>query len=141
LPDGSYLAQMSGGGVTLTVGVIEYTVSVVGRDAPELCPSPPDPLSRPPHPPARGTRRSRAAAMPTHRGHSPSNTPHVRGMSMAEVTKHTVGTAAILLHDGTDAANSSVGAVASDVLATVRLVLRVNGRPGKPPGWEPYAAL
>jgi len=36
LPDGSYLATMSGGGITLTVRVIEYTVSVSGRDAPEL---------------------------------------------------------------------------------------------------------
>jgi hypothetical protein len=36
LPDGSYLAQISGGGITLTVRVIEYTVAVAGRDAPEL---------------------------------------------------------------------------------------------------------
>ena len=36
LPDGSYLAKISGGGVTLTVRVIEYHVSVAGRDAPEL---------------------------------------------------------------------------------------------------------
>ena len=36
LPDGSYLAQISGGGITLTVRVIEYTVTVAGRDAPEL---------------------------------------------------------------------------------------------------------
>lgn len=36
LPDGSYLATMSGGGITLTVRVIEYTVTVAGRDAPEL---------------------------------------------------------------------------------------------------------
>ena len=37
LPDGSYLAELSGGGgVTLTVRVIEYTVSVAGRDAPEM---------------------------------------------------------------------------------------------------------
>ncbi len=36
LPDGSYLATLSGGGVTLTVRVIEYTVRVAGRDAPEL---------------------------------------------------------------------------------------------------------
>ena len=36
LPDGSCLAALSGGGVTLTVRVIEYTVSVAGRDAPEL---------------------------------------------------------------------------------------------------------
>ena len=36
LADGSYLAGSSGGGVTLTVRVIEYTVSVAGRDAPEL---------------------------------------------------------------------------------------------------------
>ncbi len=36
LPDGSYLAAISGGGITLTVRVIEYTVSVAGRDAPEL---------------------------------------------------------------------------------------------------------
>jgi len=36
LPDGSYLAQVSGGGVTLTLRVIEYWVSVAGRDAPEL---------------------------------------------------------------------------------------------------------
>jgi hypothetical protein len=36
LPDGSYLATMSGGGITLTVRVIEYTVTVAGRDTPEL---------------------------------------------------------------------------------------------------------
>jgi hypothetical protein len=36
LPDGSYLAVISGGGDTLTVRVIEYTVTVAGRDAPEL---------------------------------------------------------------------------------------------------------
>jgi hypothetical protein len=36
LPDGSYLATISGGGITLTVRVIEYTIAVAGRDAPEL---------------------------------------------------------------------------------------------------------
>jgi hypothetical protein len=36
LPDGSYLATLSGSGVTLTVRVIEYHVTVAGRDAPEL---------------------------------------------------------------------------------------------------------
>ena len=36
LPDGSCLAEISGGGITLTVRVIEYTVTVAGRDAPEL---------------------------------------------------------------------------------------------------------
>jgi hypothetical protein len=36
LPDGSYLAELSGGCVTLTVRVIEYTISVAGRDAPEM---------------------------------------------------------------------------------------------------------
>jgi hypothetical protein len=36
LPDGSYLAEISGGGITLTVRVIEYTVAVAGRDTPEL---------------------------------------------------------------------------------------------------------
>jgi hypothetical protein len=36
LPDGSYLASICGGGVTLTVRVIEYTISVAGADAPEL---------------------------------------------------------------------------------------------------------
>ena len=36
LPDGSYLAVIRGGGITLTVRVIEYTVAVAGRDAPEL---------------------------------------------------------------------------------------------------------
>jgi len=36
LPDGSYLAVISGGGEALTVRVIEYTVTVAGRDAPEL---------------------------------------------------------------------------------------------------------
>ncbi len=36
LPDGSYLASISGGGVTLTVRVIEYTITVAGQDAPEL---------------------------------------------------------------------------------------------------------
>jgi hypothetical protein len=36
LPDGSYLATMSGGGITTAVRVIEYTVTVAGQDAPEL---------------------------------------------------------------------------------------------------------
>jgi hypothetical protein len=36
LPDGSYLATISGGGITLTVRVIEYTITVAGRDTPEL---------------------------------------------------------------------------------------------------------
>ena len=36
LPDGSYLAVIRGGGITLTVRVVEYTVTVAGRDAPEL---------------------------------------------------------------------------------------------------------
>ena len=36
LPDGSYLAEISGGALTLTVRVIEYTVTVAGRAAPEL---------------------------------------------------------------------------------------------------------
>ena len=36
LPDGSYLAEISGGGITLTVRVIEYAVTVAGRDTPEL---------------------------------------------------------------------------------------------------------
>ncbi|MGH3202537.1 MAG: hypothetical protein ACRDP5_10895 [Streptosporangiaceae bacterium] len=36
LSDGSYLAIISGGGTTLIIRVIEYTVTVAGRDAPEL---------------------------------------------------------------------------------------------------------
>jgi hypothetical protein len=36
LPDGSYLASIRGGGVTLTVRVIEYAITVAGQDAPEL---------------------------------------------------------------------------------------------------------
>ncbi len=36
LPDGSYLAVISGGGITVTVRVIEYWVTVAGADAPEL---------------------------------------------------------------------------------------------------------
>jgi hypothetical protein len=36
LPDGSYPAEISGGGITLTIRVTEYRVSVAGRDAPEL---------------------------------------------------------------------------------------------------------
>ena len=36
LADGSYLESIAGGGVTLTVRVIEYTVSVAGQDAPQL---------------------------------------------------------------------------------------------------------
>ena len=36
LPDGSYLAELSGGGVTLTVRVIEYLITVAAQDAPEL---------------------------------------------------------------------------------------------------------
>jgi hypothetical protein len=36
LPDGSYLAELSGGGAALTVRVIEYTITVAGRDTPEM---------------------------------------------------------------------------------------------------------
>ena len=36
LPDGSYLAEISGGGVTVTVRVIEYHVTVDGQDVPEM---------------------------------------------------------------------------------------------------------
>ena len=36
LPGGSCLAEISGGGIRLTARVIEYTVTVAGRDAPEL---------------------------------------------------------------------------------------------------------
>ena len=36
LPDGSYPATISGGGITLAVRVIEYWVTVAGRPAPEL---------------------------------------------------------------------------------------------------------
>ncbi len=36
LPDGSYRALIGGGGQTLAVRVIEYTVSVAGHDTPEL---------------------------------------------------------------------------------------------------------
>ena len=36
LPDGSCPAEISGGGITLAVRVIEYTVTAAGRDAPEL---------------------------------------------------------------------------------------------------------
>src|SRR5260370_29769718 len=36
LPDHSYLAELSGDGVTLTVPVIEYDVTVEAQDAPEL---------------------------------------------------------------------------------------------------------
>ena len=36
LPDGSYLATITGGGTTLTVRVVGYHVRVAGRDAAEL---------------------------------------------------------------------------------------------------------
>jgi hypothetical protein len=36
LPDGSYRAELSGDGVTITVRVIEYWVTVEGRDVPEM---------------------------------------------------------------------------------------------------------
>jgi hypothetical protein len=36
LPGGSYLAEISGGGATLTVRVIEYQVSIAGQDTAEL---------------------------------------------------------------------------------------------------------
>jgi len=36
LPDGSYHAEMSGGGAALTIRVIEYTITVAGADAPEM---------------------------------------------------------------------------------------------------------
>lgn len=34
--DGSYLATISGGGITLTMRVVEYTISIAGTDTPEL---------------------------------------------------------------------------------------------------------
>src|SRR5260221_9887716 len=36
LPDGSYLAELSGDGVTVTVRVIEYDVTVEGQQVPEM---------------------------------------------------------------------------------------------------------
>ena len=36
LPDGSYLAEISGDGVTVTVRVIEYFADVEGQDVPEM---------------------------------------------------------------------------------------------------------
>jgi hypothetical protein len=36
LPDGSWPAQLTSGGITLAVRVIEYWVTIAGRDAPEL---------------------------------------------------------------------------------------------------------
>lgn len=36
LPDGSYLATITGGGLTLRVRAVEYWVSIAGTDAPEL---------------------------------------------------------------------------------------------------------
>jgi hypothetical protein len=36
LPDGSYLAEISGDGVTVTVRVIEYWIDVEGQDVPEM---------------------------------------------------------------------------------------------------------
>ena len=36
LPDGSYLAELSGNGVTVTVRAIEYWVTVQGQDVPEM---------------------------------------------------------------------------------------------------------
>ena len=36
LPDGSYLAELSGDGVTVTVRVIEYWVAVEGQEVPEM---------------------------------------------------------------------------------------------------------
>jgi len=36
LPDGSYLAEICGGGIAPAVQVIEYTVAAAGRDTPEL---------------------------------------------------------------------------------------------------------
>jgi hypothetical protein len=36
LPDGSYLAEITGDGVTVTVRVIEYWVTVEGQDVPEM---------------------------------------------------------------------------------------------------------
>jgi hypothetical protein len=36
LPDGSYLATLTGGGLCLTVRVIEYWVDIAGQDTPEL---------------------------------------------------------------------------------------------------------
>jgi hypothetical protein len=36
LPDGSYLAELSGDGVTVTVRAIEYWVTVEGQDVPEM---------------------------------------------------------------------------------------------------------
>ena len=36
LPDGSYLAELSGDGVTVTVRVIEYFIDIEGQDVPEM---------------------------------------------------------------------------------------------------------
>jgi hypothetical protein len=36
LPDGSYLAEISGGGHTVVMRVIEYDVTVAGQDVPEM---------------------------------------------------------------------------------------------------------
>jgi len=36
LPDGSYLAEICGGGIAPAVQVIEYTVAAAGRDTPEV---------------------------------------------------------------------------------------------------------
>src|SRR5260370_490828 len=36
VPDGSYLAELSGDGITVTVRVIEYWVTVDGQDVPEM---------------------------------------------------------------------------------------------------------
>ena len=36
LPDGSYLAELSGNGVTVTVRVIEYFIDIEGQDVPEM---------------------------------------------------------------------------------------------------------
>ena len=36
LPDGSYLAELSGDGVTVKVRVIEYWVTVEGQEVPEM---------------------------------------------------------------------------------------------------------
>lgn len=83
-PDGSDLAQISGSGVTLTVRVIEYTVAVAGRDAPQMFCLITDlgerwsSHGRPPAPPRRSPSPRATAGAPASasiRARSPSPTP------------------------------------------------------------------
>jgi len=71
-PDGSYLARLSGGGITLTVRVVEYHVTLDGQPTPELLGRTGAPCrdrsrwvspARPPHPACGSHRTGRSTCL------------------------------------------------------------------------------